>query len=118
MNELKFSISEEKKIFVAGFSGEINPGTEEVFGNHLSLLSDQACEKNKHIIIDFQGLEYINSTGLGVIAQFYKKCSEKKVRVIICGLSSMCSRLFEITKLDHLFEILPSLNDARSALSC
>lgn len=114
MSDFKSEVTKERNLLIVNFLGEINPGNEEFFFRELEKIQNSAAEEGNNVILDFCGLEYINSTGLGAIAHFYRQCTQKNLRVIICNLSAMCSRLFEITKLDQIFEITDSLDEARA----
>jgi anti-anti-sigma factor len=115
---MNFNLSTEEKkgILITHLSGEINPGNEDIFQRELENVFTLAQSKKNNIILNFRDLEYINSTGLGVIAHFYRKCNEASLKIMICNLNHMCARLFEITKLDQIFEISPSLDEATAEL--
>ncbi|MDD2714386.1 MAG: anti-sigma factor antagonist [Candidatus Wallbacteria bacterium] len=107
---------ETKGILIVHLSGEVNPGNEDLFQLELEKVFSQASLKKTNIILSFRELEYINSTGLGVITHFYRRCNEASLKVMICSLNRMCTRLFEITKMNQIFEISSSLDKATAEL--
>lgn len=62
-------------------------------------------EKNADIIIDGENLEYIDSTGLGVLMSIYKKMKEKNLNFQIINLKPNIYKLFDITGLNKVFNI-------------
>ena len=92
--------------------GEINSDTESDFKNYVDDLILNLDKDRKNVIFIFEELEYINSTGLGILANFYRVYQKDDVKIIIASLSPMCERLFEITKLDQVFITTNSLEEA------
>lgn len=110
MNDFKVEKQANEKYMVITVFGEINPGTEENIRIFLDEVFNEVKENKLSVIFDFEKLEYINSTGLGLFANFYRQCNELGIKVIISGLNNMCLRLFEITKLDQIFELTDSVD--------
>lgn len=66
-----------------------------------------AYEENKlNIILDCKNLEYMDSTGLGSLIYILKIVSEDNKKISIKNLSKQILKLFKITKLDEIFEIM------------
>ena len=62
-------------------------------------------ERNTSIIIDGESLEYIDSTGLGVLMSIYKKMQENSLNLEIINLKPNIYKLFDITGLNKVFNI-------------
>jgi anti-sigma B factor antagonist len=60
-------------------------------------------------VVDFSDTGYIDSSGLGVLVSVSKKIREAGGDLRLCGLNDDLRMLFELTKLDTLF----SINDTR-----
>jgi anti-sigma B factor antagonist len=58
-------------------------------------------------LLDFSGCRFIDSTGLGVIVSSYKKCVEAGGGIRLKSLNSNVRKVFELTRLNNVFEILP-----------
>ena len=63
-------------------------------------------ERNTDLLIDGEGLEYIDSTGLGVLMSIYKKLQEKGLKLTIINLKPNIYKLFDITGLNKVFNIM------------
>ena len=59
-----------------------------------------------NFLLDFKSCEFIDSTGLGVIVASYKKCAEHGGTMKLRGISANVRRVFTLTRLDQVFEIL------------
>ncbi len=58
-----------------------------------------------NFIIDFSECNFIDSTGLGALVSIYKKCAEHSGNVKLISLKEEVKKLFELTRLDRVFEI-------------
>jgi len=61
----------------------------------------------KQIIIDLSELNFMDSTGIGVLIGRYKKMKEKNVPIYICNPSIQAERIFKMT---GLYDIMPKIN--------
>ncbi|WP_379129515.1 STAS domain-containing protein [Paenibacillus sp. sgz500958] len=59
-----------------------------------------------HLVLDFSTCQFIDSTGLGVIVSTYKKCLEVGGNLKLKSLSANVMKVFEMTRLHRVFEIL------------
>lgn len=60
----------------------------------------------KDFIIDLTEVTYIDSSGLGVFVSIQKKAIQNGGGVKIKGLNGVVKELFELTRLDRVFEII------------
>lgn len=66
----------------------------------------QEIDRGVHSInLDLSGLDYIDSSGLGVLIAIHKRCMQKGGSVKIKGLKGNIRELFELTRLTKVFEI-------------
>lgn len=57
------------------------------------------------IYLELYDLDYIDSSGLGVLIAIHKRCIQKGGSVKIKGLKGKIKELFELTRLTKVFEI-------------
>lgn len=62
-------------------------------------------QKNQDLIINGEQLDYIDSTGLGVIMGIYKRLQEKSLNIKVVNLKPNIYKLFDITGLNKVFNI-------------
>lgn len=82
--------------------GEIDIYTAAQFKENLYRLVDNSV---KDIVIDCDGLDYIDSTGLGIFVGALKKARLTNRNISIENLRDNIRKLFNITGLDKLFII-------------
>lgn len=82
--------------------GEVDIYTSPEFKNKVMELIEK---KSVNIVINGEELEYIDSTGLGILMSIYKKSQEKNLKVKITNLKSNIYKLFDITGLNKVFDI-------------
>ncbi|NLJ58223.1 MAG: STAS domain-containing protein [Tissierellia bacterium] len=68
-------------------------------------VTDLIEEKKLDLVIDGENLEYIDSTGLGVLMSIYKKLQERNLNFKIINLKPNIYKLFDITSLNKVFNI-------------
>lgn len=74
---------------------------------------EEGMEKNElFVIFNLENLEYINSTGLNFIISTFTKLRNAGGELIICCVSQKVEDLLVITKLNTIFTICESLEEA------
>lgn len=56
-------------------------------------------------ILDFTCVPYIDSSGLGMVVDYFTKCQKAGVRVTVVGAGARVMEQFRLTKIDTLFPI-------------
>jgi anti-sigma B factor antagonist len=69
------------------------------------------------MILDFSGVPYLDSSGLGCLVSAYTSCSKAGRRVALTGVNQRVRKVFEITKVEQLFLMFPTLADAIEAFT-
>lgn len=60
---------------------------------------------HKVFFIDLSAVDYIDSSGLGVLVGIHKRALESGGSVTISGLTGTVKKLFELTRLTKVFDI-------------
>lgn len=68
-------------------------------------LEESKKESEKTLVIDFSQVNFIDSTGLGVLVSIHKRSIEQGVQLILRNISPKVYDIFEITMLDEVFTI-------------
>lgn len=58
-----------------------------------------------NLTVDLSGLDYVDSSGLGVLISIHKRCLQKGGRMTVTGLKGMVEELFKLTRLDLVFNV-------------
>jgi len=75
----------------------------------LEKISYRLC---KDIIVDLTDLNYMDSSGLGVLIGLHKQCKLNGKKLKIFGLSKQLKELFVLTSLNKILNIYDTLEDA------
>ncbi|MGD9862476.1 MAG: STAS domain-containing protein [Pseudodonghicola sp.] len=67
------------------------------------------------VILDLSEVKFIDSSGLGAIVAAMKQLGDGR-RLDLAGLSPMVDKVFRLTRMDTVFTLFPSLNDAMAGL--
>jgi len=65
----------------------------------------------KTILIDFQEVTFMDSSGLGALVLAFKTLRAADKKMAICSINEQVRILFELTGMDNVFEIFDSQND-------
>jgi anti-sigma B factor antagonist len=78
-------------------------------GSELVELADQADGK---MLLDFQGVMFMSSSMIGRVVILNKKCKADDIDLRMCNVSPSIMEVFEVTRLDKVFTICHSVDDA------
>src|SRR3954464_15185261 len=99
---MSFSIKKQGDVVVVDVEGQL------IVGNRQELkqkVLDELEKGEKKFLIDFSQTGYIDSSGLGVLVSLSKKIREQGGELRLANLNDDLKTLFELTKLDTLFQI-------------
>jgi len=97
---------------VIDVQGELTAFAEEVLMDAYNQASDG---KVRAIILNFEGLEYMNSSGIGLLVTLLIRVNREKQRLLTYGLSEHYRSIFQITRLDDAIGIHDSEEEAIGA---
>jgi anti-sigma B factor antagonist len=69
------------------------------------------------VIIDLSEVPYIDSAGLGSLVHAYIAYQKAGRRLALVGVNERASALLQMTNVEHLFPIFPSLGEAERGLA-
>ena len=67
------------------------------------------------VILNLSSVSFIDSSGLGAIVAAMKQMGTGR-RLDLAGLSPMVEKVFRLTRMDTVFTLFPSLDDAMAEL--
>lgn len=71
---------------------------------------------NSAIVLDLGAVTFIDSSGLGAIVSSLKAAGRKS-DLVICGARDTVQSMFKLTRMDKVFRMFPTSEEAVSALS-
>ncbi|MDD4013364.1 MAG: STAS domain-containing protein [Candidatus Omnitrophica bacterium] len=106
---MQINLEEMGGISVFRVSGDIDinssPDVKKSFDKAIN------AKKNK-VVINLKDVGYVDSSGLATLVEIFKNLRSLGGKLKLTNLSGKVKGLFEITKLDKLFDILPEEKDA------
>jgi anti-anti-sigma factor len=100
-------IIQEKRIhqiIVIHIEGDIAlTGTAELRAYIKPLIEDNTVTD---LLMNFENVTTIDSSGIGMIVQIYKLLSEKQKRLIITNLNDRCYDVFSLTRLNKILTLI------------
>jgi anti-sigma B factor antagonist len=100
----KIVLSLKEQRIDAHNSGEL----KDVF---LKVLEEEA---GRDLVIDLDQVQFIDSSGLGALLSGLKNAGLRSSRFILAGLQPRVRSMFELTRLQRVFDIYPKLEEALS----
>ncbi len=97
-------------VWVVEVVGEINLSTSQDLKKSFEKMPV------KKIVVDLTGVSYIDSSGLATLVELLKKTKSQGGSMGLAGMSEKVKSLFEITKLDKLFQIYPGQKEALNGI--
>ncbi len=79
-------------------------------------LRDEVLEKvgeGTNVLFDLGRMVHIDSSGLGVLVQILQKTKAGGGKVVLAALQPAPKIVFDITKVSRVFEIVPTVADAK-----
>jgi anti-sigma B factor antagonist len=89
------------QVSVIDIQGEVTAAAE----NALMDAYTQAGPMARAIILNFKGLEYMNSSGIGLLVTLLIRVNRQKQRLLAYGLSDHYRQIFDLTRLDEAIGI-------------
>jgi anti-sigma B factor antagonist len=81
----------------------------EVTGASEAALSDAfdraSAPEVRAVVLDFGGLQYMNSSGIGLLVTLLVRANRNRQRMLAYGLSEHYRQIFELTRLDEAIAI-------------
>ncbi len=97
---------------VIDIKGDITAQSEDVLMDAYGRASGEGVQA---VVLNFTGLDYMNSGGIGLLVTMLVRAQRQRQRVLAFGLSDHYRQIFELTRLDDAVGIHDSEDDALAA---
>jgi anti-anti-sigma factor len=104
MNKTRSTIRHLKGVALIELGGDINGAAEEELTRAYGEASSTGPAT---VVLDFEDVGYINSTGIALIVGLMAKARKEGRRMAASGLSDHYREIFEITRLADFMDIYP-----------
>jgi len=97
------------EVAVVDIKGEVTAACEPVLMSAYEAASDG---KTSRLVLNFAGLEYMNSGGIGMLVTLLVRANRQRQQLAAYGLSEHYREIFELTRLDEAITIYDSEESA------
>lgn len=104
---------EDNAVVVLDVSGEIDLATVPAFKQAILAALDQS--ENKRVILNMARVSYMDSSGFGTLLSANKGLRASGGALLLVGCNPMITRMMFITRLNTLFDLYDSEDDALAA---
>jgi anti-sigma B factor antagonist len=94
---------------VIDIKGDVTAGSESELMKAYSNAGD-----SRTIALNFEGLEYMNSGGIGLLVTLLVRAKRQRQSILAFGLNDHYRQIFELTRLDDAISLYESESDALS----
>ena len=101
-------------VAIIDITGEVTAACEATLNK---AHENAATPDTKRVILNFSGLDYMNSGGIGLLVTLLVRVQRNGQRLMAAGLSDHYRQILALTRLDEAITISPTVADAVAAAS-
>jgi anti-sigma B factor antagonist len=99
---------------VIDIQGEVSAFAEQVL---MQAYTEASSPTTRTIILNFDNLEYMNSSGIGLLITLLIRMNRQKQRLLSYGLNEHYRHIFALTRISDAIQIYESEDEALAAVS-
>lgn len=97
---------------IIDIAGEVNAFAESAL---MDAYTEASTPTTRTVVLNFSRLEYMNSSGIGLLVTFLIRANRQKQHLLAYGLSEHYRHIFELTRLDEAIGIYTTEPEALEA---
>lgn len=90
-------------------NGEVDLHTAPMLRERIHELTEQGTNQ---VVLDLGDLSFMDSTGLGVLVAGLKRLKSRGGEFVLVGMQDPVKKVLQVTGLDKVFDIRPSVAEA------
>lgn len=110
MKIMKIAVEENAQVYLIKLNGELDASTCLEVDKAIELALTGQLEQ---LWIDFTGLTYISSAGLGVLISHLGTLERRHIGMVLYGMTKQVRNVFELLGLHMIMNIVPTKEDAQ-----
>ena len=108
---MEIKVERENGTLIAQVEGRVDSANAREFEQVLT----EAIGDAQTVVVDFEGLSYISSSGLRVLLLVAKTLRQRSANLALCALSESIREVFEISGFDKIIQIHDTRAEALAA---
>jgi anti-sigma B factor antagonist len=97
---------------VIDIDGEVTAASEAAL---MDAYGRASGDRTRWVVLNFSGLDYMNSSGIGLLVTLLVRANRQKQRLLAFGLTEHYRQIFQLTRLDEAIGIHGSESEAIAA---
>ncbi|MCS7236884.1 MAG: STAS domain-containing protein [Thermoguttaceae bacterium] len=111
-------VVKEQQITIIDLGGKYEALNEELLQALAEKLLEQADRADPPwLLVDLTGIGYVGSNFLEILVRGWKRLKQRSGTMALCGVGSFCADILRITRLNTLWTIYPSREEALRAMA-
>lgn len=103
----------EESILIVSIDGDIDLESSPKLRD---FLKPKASQKTARLLLDFTSVNYIDSSGLATLIEYFQSVQGFSGTLALAGLNPRVKNVFEIVRLEQIFTLYPDIPSALAAL--
>lgn len=109
---LTTNVRTKDRVGIIDIIGEVNGAAEGALMKAFNTVSEKGA---KNILLNFTKLEFMNSSGIGLLVTLLIRANRNKQKLLACGLSQHYQEIFSLTRLNEVISIFDTETQALAA---
>lgn len=111
--EITLSIEDRSNgIYIIHAKGIIDTYNSTEVGKNIEKALE--LEDIKHLVIDFSGISYMSSTGIGLFTSLLKTCKNKDVHLSLLNIQPKIKEVIDLLGFSVFFNIISNIDDIKT----
>lgn len=111
---LNIQMAIRKNLLFIRLRGELDQASTENLKFRVSEIVDKYYIK--HIILNFENLGFMDSSGIGFIIGRYAQIKKRQGKIVICSMNDIIERIFNLSGLKRICMVAASEEEAQNCL--
>jgi anti-sigma B factor antagonist len=108
---LKITNTVKDKVAVLSIAGEVDMFSSPQARNAIMELVKKRVPR---VIVELSGVSYMDSSGVATLIEGLQLCQKYNGKLVVAGLRDNVREVFELTRLDKIFEIFQDVETAEA----
>lgn len=110
---MKITTEKNLDVTIVRIEGRLDAAAVSASGDELKSL---AKESKRWMLLNVEGIEFVDSSGLGLLVSLTKEIRQNDGEIVITNLSPQVKMLFDLTRMTQVFTIHENEQDALDAI--
>ena len=102
-----------ERIAVIAVGGELTAASERGL---MDAYAEASTDATRGVVLDFTGLDYMNSTGIGLLVTLLVRAQRQRQRLLAFGLNDHYRQILSLTRIDEAISVCDSEAEALASV--